>query len=365
MKIGILTMNYATNYGGILQVYALSQYLKSQGHDVKYINYNNSGKSSILAFLAKLESRILQKKERASVFIPKQPLTKCYLQNFMDFKEKNLDYTQKVDEKTISNLCKSYDAVIVGSDQIWNDVYRNKLIYYFDWKFDGRKIAYAACTNLQTAPFVRKKQISKLLSSFDTITVRDRNTYNYVENLKSTNPKQVVDPSCLYDYKDFITENPIGRPYILTYILSCDIKGGNENAIRIIKQHIGDMPVVSVCIPSLSIASKSISDVFIDEASPAEWVNLFYHAAFVYTDSFHGVMFSMKFQKPFIAYMKEGGRMSRLQDLIITYNLNNIVSEVAQIRNLSFDNLVDYKEINPVLDNNITVSKKILLEALK
>ena len=101
-----------------------------------------------------------------------------------------------------------------------------------------------------------------------------------------------------------------------------------------------------------------------EEATPAEWVNLFYHASFVYTDSFHGIMFSMKFHKPFIAYMKEGGRKSRLQDLIETYSLANIVSNVEQIRNLSFSNLINYQQVDSILERNVRASKIILQQAI-
>lgn len=364
MKIGILTMNYAQNYGGVLQAYALSQYLKEQGHDVQVINYRNSGKNSLYSILAKLFERFSLKRGPKSSPIPKKTLSKKYLQNFVDFKSSKLKYTEQVDEFSISRVCSDLDVVIIGSDQIWNDVYTNRLVYYFDWTFSGKKIAYAACTILNTPPLVRRARIKKLLSSFDVLTVRDRSTASYVESLMASFPTRVVDPSCLYDYHDLISDNPIGEPYILTYILSGDIKGGNKNAINIIKQHTGNIPVVSVCIPSVSIASKEISDIFLDEATPSEWVNLFYHASFVYTDSFHGIMFSMKFKKPFIAYMKEGGRKSRLQDLVETYRINNIVSDVQQISDLSFDKIIDYDEVSPVLDQKVKKSKIILKQAI-
>lgn len=364
MKIGILTMNYAQNYGGVLQAYALSQYLKEQGHDIQIINYRNSGKNSLSSILAKLFDRFSIKRESKSSPLPKKTLSKKYLQNFVDFKSSKLKYTEQVDEFSINRICSDLDIVIIGSDQIWNDVYTNRLIFYFDWTFSGKKIAYAACTILNKPPFVRRPKIRKLLSSFDVLTVRDRSTAAYVESLMSSSPTRVVDPSCLYDYHDLISDNPIGKPYILTYILSGDIKGGNKNAISIIKQHIGNMPVVSVCIPSVSIASKEISDVFLDEATPAEWVNLFYHASFVYTDSFHGIMFSLKFKRPFIAYMKEGGRKSRLQDLVETYGINNIVSDVQQIAELSFDNIIDYDKVYPILEQKVSESKKILKHAI-
>lgn len=364
MKIGILTMNYVQNYGGVLQTYALSQYLKKQGHDIQIINYRNSGKNSLSGILAKLFERFSLKRGYKSSPIPKKTLSKKYLQNFVDFKSSKLKYTEQVDEYSINQICSDLDIVIIGSDQIWNDVYTNRLVYYFDWPFKGKKIAYAACTILNTPPLVRRSKIKKLLSGFDTLTVRDRSTAAYVESLISSSPTRVVDPSCLYDYHDLISDNPIGEPYILTYILSGDIKGGNKNAVSIIKQRIGNMPVVSVCIPSVSIASKEISDIFLNEATPAEWVNLFYHASFVYTDSFHGIMFSMKFKKPFIAYMKEGGRKSRLQDIAETYSINNIVSDVQQISDLSFEKIIDYDRVSPILEQKVSESKIFLKHAI-
>lgn len=363
MKVGILTMNYAQNYGGILQTYAMSQFLKELGHDVQIINYRNSGKNSFISVIAKVCAR-LHKKGDSITTPPRHSLSKKYLQNFIDFKDRELTYTHSVDEYSIVDCCKNLDAIIIGSDQIWNDVYTNKLIYYFDWMFSGKKISYAACTILQDAPFFRRKKITKLLASFDTITVRDRHTGNYVKSMTGLTPMQVVDPSCLHDYHALISDNPIGKPYILTYILSGDIQGGNKSAMETIKQNIGNLTVVSVCIPSVSTISKEISDIFMEEATPAEWVNLFYHASFVYTDSFHGIMFSMKFHKPFIAYMKEGGRKSRLQDLIETYSLANIVSNVEQIRNLSFSNLINYQQVDSILERNVRASKIILQQAI-
>lgn len=366
MNIGILTMNYAQNYGGVLQTYALSQYLKGLGHEVSIINYRNSGKNSFYSICAKIESRLCGNKKRGGDITPRRKaLSSRYLQNFVDFKSEFLTYTTSVNESTISKCCSEFDAIIIGSDQIWNDVFTNKLVYYFDWDFSGKKISYAACTILDRPPFMRKKEIKKLLSSFNTLTVRDRNTSKYAERLINKNVVQVVDPSCLYDYHDFISENPIGSPYILTYILSDNIKGGNKRAIEIIKQHVGNIPVVSVCIPSVSMASEEISDICMEEATPIEWVNLFYHASFVYTDSFHGIMFSMKFQKPFIAYMKEGGRKSRLQDLIESYQLKNIVCDVKQIEELSFDSLINYGNVDSKLEENVFFSKQIIQRALE
>ena len=364
MKIGILTMNYAQNYGGVLQTYGLFQYLKGQGHSVCVINYRNSGHNSVAGLIAKLERRFAEENaSRPAKMLPKRPLTEEYKQNFIDFKNSYLDYTEPVDELGISKVCAELEAVIVGSDQIWNDVFTNKLAYYFDWKFQGKKIAYAACTIYRDPLKSRRFYIRKLLRQFNCLTVRDENTAHYVTEFGLPKPQIVVDPSCLYDYHDLIYANPIGKPYILTYILSDEISGGNANAIRLIKESTGDIPVVSVCIPSVSVVAESISDIFIENATLAEWVTLFYHAAFVYTDSFHGIMFSMKFKKQFIAYMKDGQRKSRLQDLIQRYGIKNIVTNAEAIRQ-AISSPVEYAVITPILASNIKESKRLLNETL-
>lgn len=365
MKIGILTMNYAQNYGGVLQVYGLSQYLKGKGHTVEIINYRNSGKNTLSSIISKLESRLQDKKKQDnSIPIPKEKLSEKYLNNFRQFKNEKLSYTEPVNEKSISTICKDFDAVIIGSDQIWNDVFTNKLIYYFDWNFKGKKIAYAACTILDTPPTIRKSKIKKLLSSFDKLTVRDVHTQNYVSEFRIPKPDIVVDPSCLYDYHDCIKDNPIGKPYILTYILSGEISGGNEKAIEIIKEYIGDISVVSVCIPSVSTIAKKILDYFLKETTPQEWVNLFYHASFILTDSFHGIMFSMKYRKPFIAYMKDSQRKSRLQDLIERFSLNNIVTNIDQVSGVITNGVIDYTRIGERLEILVKESEEILNDAI-
>lgn len=364
MKIGVLTMNYAQNYGGVLQSYGLLKYLEKLEHDVEIINYRNSGVNSIGSIVSKMERRLKSESKPAQNKLPKRPLTEKYLQNFKDFKTNQLSYTSLTDENDISRICSDFDVVIVGSDQIWNDVYTNKLAYYFDWEFSGKKIAYAACTILEQAPASRRHKLKRLLNGFDKITVRDNNTANYVRGLINITPDLVVDPSCLHNYSEFIGANPIGKPYILTYILSGEISGSNRNAIQLIKQNMGDISVVSVCIPSVSVAAQSISDIMLEEATPIDWVNLFYHASFVYTDSFHGIMFSMKYQRPFIAYMKDGQRKSRLQDLIDRYNLGNIVTNVNQIPQVLKNGIIDYSVVGPKLTLETERSISILNSAI-
>ncbi|MCF0220100.1 MAG: polysaccharide pyruvyl transferase family protein [Muribaculaceae bacterium] len=367
MKIGILTMDYKKNYGGILQCYGLYKYLMSEGHDVKVIDFKNTGKRSLINYLSKIKDikAHLPKKKAVNTNNTK-PLSKRYLQNFVDFRNDYLQYTEPVNENGLSRLCVQFDAVVVGSDQIWNDINTHKLAYYFDWKYDGLKIAYAPCTIFSKAPLLLRSKIKGLLSRFDLLTARDSNTAQYVESFGLASPDIVVDPSCLYDYRDLLGGNPIGEPYILTYILGSEINGGNKEVIKHIKKLVGDIRVVSVCIPSVSTVCENISDAVYYDASPIDWVNLFYHASFVFTDSFHGCMFSMKFQKPFIAYYKESSRQSRMLDLIQRFELKNIIVNSAAVGEFkTLESLVNYSTLNEKLSDAINKSTELLHQSIR
>ena len=103
------------------------------------------------------------------------------------------------------------------------------------------------------------------------------------------------------------------------------------------------------------------ADIVIDTASPIEWVSLIAHAKFVYTDSFHGCVFSMKFHKPFLGYYNSGNRASRLLDLKNKFGLNNIVSSVHEV-NLSSE--INYEKIDMINDKITNKSCKFINEAI-
>lgn len=365
MKVGILTMNYAKNYGGMLQCYGLFKYITGMGHEVKVIDYKGTGKYSLSSYLSKAWSLLTKSKVHTEVTIPHRKLTDKYLQNFVDFRNRCLEYTESVNEYTISSACQQFDAIVVGSDQIWNDINSNKLVYYFDWKFEGTKIAYAPCTILSNVPLFLRSKVKKLLGDFDFLSGRDSHTIKYVESFGFQTSDLVVDPSCLYDYSDLLLDNLVGEPYILTYILGSEIKGGNKNAIDHIKKMTGNLKVVSVCIPSVSLICEEISDKVFYEASPVDWVNLFKHASFVYTDSFHGIMFSLKFQKQFVAYCKDSSRQSRLIDLRNRLGLKNIIDDASSLESLDSQSiLVNYDCVNEKLNGLIRFSESFLQKAL-
>ncbi len=331
MKIGILTLHYGHNYGGVLQCYALQSYLTSQGHVVEIIDFVPTEQRS---FITRVKGRL------KTIGTPKDlinTIRDCYnvTQNrnrvvannkqqfnsiFDKFRADRLKLSARVDERNIATLAPNYDAVIVGSDQVWTLLYSKSHTYFFDWipqNSPCKIISYAACSAHSFAKGNTRKVLGKYLSRFDKIGVRDKTSYELVKSIdQNLDPQIVIDPTALWDFKEFDNQekNP-NEEYIFTYILGTEIKGGHQKALSKIKSTVGDLKVISIILPESASNIESLSDEIVTDATPEQWVNYIRNAAFIYTDSFHGIMFSLKFRKRFLAYYANVIRASRLIDL--------------------------------------------------
>lgn len=346
MRIGILTFHRGNNYGGILQCYALQQVLKKLGHTVEVIDYchnDNRGlvrklyskystADNIGGFLSSLSDFIC--KHRTVPF--DKALNDASIKEFDKFRSTYLNISKPLDSNNIGDYANAeYDLIITGSDQVWTSLFDDPMVYMIDWKpqFQGKRMSYAACSAHKNLSGSQRNVVKGCLSKFDLITVRDSTTQQLVKNVLGKVPQIVPDPSLLYPYDEFKTQKQT-EPYILTYILGDEIEGGHDVALRKIKQQVGDLPVYAIVIPCNSRDITKYADKVFETLSPEQWVDMFYHARYVYTDSFHAIMFSLKFEKPFVSYYRNKIRSSRLIDLK-KRGIDSIYSNANEICNIS------------------------------
>ena len=330
MKIGILTFHYGSNYGGVLQCYALQQVLKNMGHDVVVINYHPNDSFKKYAFVI---INLLKKRDKLSWkalwhFVTHHRYSRRVFRTFQE------SYLQLSEESSNINdfIDLDIDTIVVGSDQVWNYSQQKRIEYFLGWLKNPVviKISYAACCGHNRINNQYRTQLIEQLNDFKAISVRSPETQDFINELIGVKPPVVADPTMLYDFKEFVDQKD--EKYILTYILTEDIKGGNSHAIDRIKSKYPDMPVYSIVIsdrqPRLCLwADKQLFDV-----SPNEWVNLIYNCSFLYTDSFHGAVFALKFGKPFIAYYSNEGSGKRLIDLKRQFDLKNIATNIDEVK---------------------------------
>lgn len=374
-KIGILTHKGNWNYGGLLQALALHHWLEAKGFEVEMINLNQIAftRGTISKIRNLLLDPIFAIRKLFSgkhLKVRKQKHTNAdLLRKFQDFKTKNqLRYSEGTDEKNIGKLVTKYDAIIVGSDQVWAFKCFRPLLFLMDWQpeYSGIKISYAACSPDAYTPWFYKKFIKRKLLQFDALSVRDEMTQAWVKKCSGLQPDIVADPTLLYDFDYLLDKNEYVAPYIFVYCLGGEIEGGGAAVFQEIKKYYGDLKIVAVTIPHVSLEAEKFADEVIYDASPQKWLTLLANAAFVYTDSFHGCIFALKYRKQFLAYYAQLDRASRLLDLKKRYGISSVI--VASVNDMlcerSIELGIDYKKVQPIVENQKKIAVQFLENAL-
>lgn len=338
MKIGILTFHRTTNYGAALQAYALQQILKKMGHNIKIIDYNNKNVYSYYDYRIFYGNQSL--KTRIGKVI-RYPYNKKICGLFGAFRKKRLDLSQEC--RTLEELSKveeKLDAVICGSDQVWNP---RAIFEDFDAYLLGtakcKKIAYAASAGNISLWEKYLNNYWTLLHRFDAISVREKNMRTPTEHLSQKNVELVLDPSLLLEPIDWIKlENTDvlktlpEKEYIFVYFL-----GNNSFLIRMVKELKYKTGLTVVSLGHKIKGIKTIRPI----VGPREFIALIHNASYVLTSSFHGTAFSIIFNRPFLVF-GNGEYNSRMITLLSALNLQN--------RMISTDGFSAFEEIKKTID---------------
>lgn len=368
MKIGILTYHFGTNFGGQLQCYALMKTLESLGHDVTVINYIPGKNKVSLMDDIKQCLKIIKKgftteniMTGVNCLLKSNKMRRC----FDEFRKNHLHVGPLCNLANFNELYK-LDAIVVGSDQVWAPAHHKNAAYFFNFKngFNGRKISYAPCCAINNVAPENKELIRSLLSSFSSISVRNIETRNFVKELIGKEVPIVSDPTFLHNFDEFSSPSVPKGDYILTYILGKEIDGGHSAAIERIKKEYGNIPVYSISLTANKPHYFSWSSKTFHTLDPVDWVDFIRNAKFLYTDSFHGVAFALKFKTPFLAYYKEAIRASRFIDLMERYKLKNIINKVSELEGKQIKALQPDKETYTISESIANKSIEFIKEAL-
>lgn len=359
MKVGVITLSLYANYGGNLQAYALISSLKDMGHDAWFINRERHKplfwvaplkalKRGINKYVRGRGTSVFEQRERAVVarhsraFIEKyiQPQTPEYL-------------TSRQLSRGISRM--GFDAIVVGSDQVWRRLYvKGNLTDYFcgflsSEDVSTRRISYAASFGISDWDYDAEEtaECAKLIKRFHAVSVREDTGVELCRNNLGVDAEHVIDPTMLLSvdrYIQLIDQPEKKLSGILIYVLDPD--SGKKNLIDRVVSRLG-MPAFSVNVES---ENKKISP-HLRVAPPVEdWLRGFRDASFVITDSFHGTVFAILFNKPFIACGNPGRGMARFYSLLRVFGLEGrMVTDFNSLDDLSLDP-PDWVRVNEILD---------------
>ncbi len=365
MNIGIITTQDSINFGAQLQCFALQETLKQLGHNPEIIKYKYVRKAPVYRCLDIKGNGV---SGALKLLISRLRFNNRIANKFAKFRNKYLNLSKECDAANIAAVANNYDAIITGSDQVWVWHFHNTEPFFIDWKpeFKGRKISYAVCSAKNYYEQKNKETLKRKISAFNSISVRDNETYEFVEELTAIKPQVVADPTILYHFNNIDTSKYDNDDYILLYILGSEVKGGHDKILEQIYKAYGKHKIYAVFGSIINQEVCAIADKCIFDADPIEWLSLIKNAKFVYTDSFHSTIFSIKYERPFLTYFVEEDRAGRLLDMTERYNLSkNIVSSVDDaLAKGSIIDKTDFELIKKAFDNHKSVSIEFLKEAL-
>lgn len=337
MKIAIMTQPLGKNYGGMIQAWALQQVLKNAGHTPVTIDRQYEEKNAIY-HAARLGKRTLQKvigRWKAPINFERHlPSILLHTHTFIDQHLSMSEPLNSTDKLREHFEREQYDAVIVGSDQTWRPQYSPNIHNYFlDFLTDSdiKRIAYASSFGVDEWEFSdeQTRLCAALATRFDSISVRERSGVELCEKYLRVTASHVLDPTLLLgkeSYEALYSNKEIPRRQgIYTYIL--DEAEWKNQVLHTAKQMLGMEHYNNQ--PKVSMSSMS-SNSPLDYTMPSleSWIKGFADAEFVITDSFHGTVFSILFNKPFISLVNPGRGSTRFNSLCEKLGLSSQLLKV-------------------------------------
>lgn len=357
MEVGIIT-KIGKNYGAVLQAYALRRTLELMGHNAYVINYSHERSAKTYqVFKYKWGPRGTIANIKA---LPHMFLIKKGSQKFNEFKNRELNLTRLY--TTLSELQDDppkHDLYISGSDQVWNPTISFDPAYYLQFgSEDVIRASYAASIGIKEIPQDLRAEFIRRISQLDYISVRELTAQRTLAEL-GFEAKVAIDPTLLLkkNYWNSISIKPkVDKPFILCYMVSTPTFV--YDLVKRVKEKT-DLPVYNIATST----SKPVGDYQIWDAGLEEFLGYFHEASFVITSSFHGTIFSLINEKPFISMLYKATG-SRVTDLLSNLGIQNRVIENPDEFDKRFLSL-DYTEISKKVEYLRSESLEILGDILK
>ena len=374
MKIGVITLPLHNNFGGILQAYALQFVLNNLGHDAmlidksKYVSLGPWYKKFPIYTKRALQKYLMRKDivVRADVehnWVPK--IIAKHTDKFID------KYIKRIFTKDFSNVKKEdFDALIVGSDQIWRPKYFFSAIEnaYLDFakEWNIKRIAYAASFGTEEWEYTEEqtRNCSTLLKKFNAVSVRESSAIELCKERLGVKAEHVLDPTMLLNKEQYIklfakakTTESDGN--LFCYILDKD--ADKKNIINTVANKKGLTPFY-------------VNSRYEEFGAPLEeriqqpvekWLRAFYDAEFVITDSFHACVFSIIFNKPFIIYGNKERGMARFESLLKIFELEERMVSTKKEAIEAINRPIDWEKVNSIHSQWKEKSITFLTENLK
>lgn len=363
MKIAVITLHRVFNYGSILQAYATQKILEEIGHDVEIIDYITEQRT-----LRRLIFNIPNSKKSLFskvVYIPLKIFSIIIKKLvFGRFMHKNLNLTKKkyISYTDLQRSIPEADIYITGSDQVWNSEYNEGIDKGFFLEFvpsKYKRIAYSSSFGKEKLDDCEYNETKNFIHKYANISVREDTALEILNELGYSNATCVLDPTLQMEKEEWIKlakRRVVKEKYLLLMLLYNEDNSGTEYAQIIAKQK--GLKIVKL---SWEYKKPKGVDILKTHKSPEEFLSLFLYADYIVTNSFHGLAYSINFNKDFIIIPRNEFN-TRIESMLRLTNLQSrmLVNGFSQ---RVIDMKIDYVKINSILEEERKKGVKYLKKA--
>lgn len=375
MKVGIMSMQRVINNGSFLQSYSLMKNIEKLGHKVLFVDYE-VGEALIKNQAAEKTQKGagLIKRIQDNLIAPKKKKWKVL--------EKELNQYYKMEEEYKNKMFPllgmtgevvyrpMLDVLVLGSDEVFNCLQPNEAVGYSKQLFGAENrakkvLSYAASFGNTTKEGLEQfgidKEIAGLLKEMSAVSVRDKNSVSIVKKIAQIEPFYHVDPVFLYDYEEEMPKEVPLKNYIVVYAYGNRISKKEAREIIKFAKKKGKK-IITLC------GVQDYLGEFVP-ATPFQVLAYVKHADYVITDTFHGSVFSIKFNKSFATLVRQGtgmkyGNSNKLEDLLERFGLHNrILSNIKELASL-LETPIAYEAVNEKIREERNQSIAFLEEQL-
>lgn len=352
MKIGLITFHDTTNFGSLLQTYGLYKKVQELGYEIDVVDYQCES-------IARRE-----KPQPFSLFQSPRDIIKDILIESVNrrkykalskFLHENMTLSVECDRFSVKNMSAQYDKFIIGSDIVWGmDIIEGDLTYFLNFEKDSRKKTAFSSSVGNPWSGQDKKLIEPLLSDFSYIAVREDESADWVEELIGKRPDVVCDPTMLVEsnvWRKYTYGRRDKDEYVLVYF---DNKSGDcvNSAIRYAKAHHLKVKYINYGLPKKGVQN-------IKPISLEDFLSLINDAAKVITASYHGMLFSIYFNKQFVYFNRaHKSRMNTLARKLHVHDCDGEGKDVLEIPNVNYERV--NKAVEEYRNYSVSCLKKML-----
>nr|WP_243424376.1 polysaccharide pyruvyl transferase family protein [Gemmiger formicilis] len=339
MRVGLLTFHRAYNYGAVLQCYALNYTLNKLGYECKVIDYwpdyfkNNYYITKKFSFRHPPVKTWLRHIRVSRILKRRNKNFEKFIQNYILITEKTFETHEQLLNGKIP-----FDIFVTGSDQVWhNRCAEFDPVYFLALEcFKSKpRFSYAASFGMQQVPTDLRDEYIKRLQGYRKYSVREKSGQVILKDLLNVNANVNCDPTLLLsreEWKKIEDQNmPISNPYVLVYYVK-KTKRLQDKAYEFAKKHNCDVICVACNMEVSALrgqAEKKRGFIIKNDVAPSDFIQLVDNAKMVFTNSFHGTIFSLIFKKDCFLELKhlDGSFNNRVIELLESLSFQNIKGE--------------------------------------